>query len=61
MSEDQTMCSCDYHVCCDLVDWITGCDDYLYPESLTSELPSRKKYTSCAHQRETRGIELSGS
>ena len=30
MSEDQTMCSCNYRVCCEVVDWITGCDDYLY-------------------------------
>ncbi len=40
MSEDQTVCSCDHRVCCELVDWTTGCDDYLYPELLTGGIPN---------------------
>ena len=61
MSEDQTMCSCDYRFCCEFVDWITGCDDYLQESRVAHELECRVVITSCSRRRETRGIESRGS
>ena len=61
MSEDQTMCSCNNRVCSEFFHRGTGGDDCLY-ESRVAHVWNTElnMYTSCAHWRETSGIELSG-
>ena len=58
MSEVQAKCICNSRVCCEFVGWVTGCDDFLYESRVARELKYRFVITSCARQRETRGIEL---
>ena len=62
MSKDQVKCFCNSRVCCECVGWDTRCDDYLYESRVAHDWKTEiHLYTSCARQREARGVELSVS
>ena len=48
MSEDQVKCICSSRVYCECVEWVTGCDDYMYESRAAHELEYRVVITSCA-------------